>query len=157
MWWSFSAPSDRVTTRSSQRTSSAETPFTVRDIRAASAGNTPRVLQWDSIKTHSNVAVHRGWWPAEDRGYRQYIASLPGNYNLVWGLSSVRQEEWSALPLPHTRKLISGILARGERGGIGGVVPYLSWLNAGLRDQSETPGFPEPHSAGNGSNATISG
>jgi hypothetical protein len=109
----------------------AETPFTVRAMAATAPGAPFRVLQWDSIKMHANVAVHRGWWPTDERGYRQYIAALPGNYNLVWGLSSVRQEEWSALPLQYTRRLVSGILALGDHGGISAVEPYMPWLNAG--------------------------
>ncbi len=121
----------------------AEEPFTVRAIRRTAPVDGPRVMQWDSIRMHANVAVHRGWWPADERGFQQYIAALPGNYNLVWGLASVRQEEWSALPLDHTRRLISAILANGDRGGFAAVAPYLPWLNAGyvlsqrpLRDPS---------------------
>jgi len=108
-----------------------EEPFTVRAIHATASPGPFRVLQWDSIRMHANVAVHRGWWPRDDHGYRQYIAALPGNYNLVWGLSSVRQEEWSALPLAHTRRLTSAILANGERGGFAAVAPYMPWWNAG--------------------------
>jgi hypothetical protein len=108
----------------------SEEPFTVQAIRASAPAGPFRVLQWDSIRVHANVAVHRGWWPQDEHGYRQYIAALPGNYNLVWGLSSVRQEEWSALPLRHTRSLTSAILAKGDRDGFPAVAPYLPWWNA---------------------------
>jgi hypothetical protein len=110
----------------------ADRPFTVDAIRATARSGPFRVLAWDSSTLHSDVAVHRGWWPTDERGYRQYIAALPGNYNLVWGLSGVRQEEWSALPLPYTRQLTSGILANGERGGFTYLAPYLRWLNTGF-------------------------
>jgi hypothetical protein len=107
-----------------------EEPFTVRRIGATAPEGPFRVLQWDWTKLHSDVAVHRGWWPTDEHGYRQYIAALPGNYNLVWGLSNVRQEEWSALPMPHTKRLTSGILARGSQGGFAAVSPYMPWWNA---------------------------
>src|SRR5262249_56408651 len=73
--------------------------------------------------------VRRGWWPNSEREYRRYIAGLPGNYNLMWGLAGVRQEEWSALPLPHTRLLTSAILANADQHGFAAVAPYLPWWN----------------------------
>jgi hypothetical protein len=107
-----------------------EEPFTVAAIRETAPPGPFRVLQWDWNKLHSDVAVHRGFWPTDAHGYRQYIAALPGNYNLVWGLSSVRQEEWSALPLSHTKRLTSGLLAMGDRQGFQTLLPYLAWWNA---------------------------
>jgi hypothetical protein len=109
----------------------AEKPFTVSAMDATAPAGPWRVLQWDTLRVHADVAVHRGWWPADEQGYRRYIAGLPGNYNLMWGLSSVRQEEWSALPLPHTRLLASAILANGDQYGFRAVAPYLPWWNVG--------------------------
>jgi hypothetical protein len=106
----------------------ASRPFTVAAMRTGSDPRPFRILQWDSLKLHSKVARHRGWWPTDESGYRQYIASLPGNYNLVWALSGVRQEEWSALPLRYTRQLTSNVLANGER-NFRSLEPYLRWWN----------------------------